>query len=285
LGQRDKVLIGSFVALAALASALGLLSGLGTVEASAEAVERVEGEVHEVKPRTLFVPDTSTGLEALGPQSPAAGYTSAGEFLAAYWGDDWPEIREQNHVSDKWLERINLRDLQAWELAGPEVGDSVIETIDVLDETFVKDSLVCNDLRGKVDLERSELRLELPGGVSQDFEPIRDIARRHRAMIAEAGRSYRTSLERAVREYWSADRAVHHPIVMPITQRPRDAVFHLRSARQWWVFDITLTAKEYPGLAKKKALVESLQAACVEEIATELVRLREAAPATEDEEN
>lgn len=277
--QRDNVLIGSFVALLALACAAGLLSGPGTVAASSDAIERTEGVDHSRAPHVLHAPDASSGLEALGPQSPAAGYTSAGAFLAAYWAEDWPAIRKQNHVGDQWLERINLREIFAWEIAGPQVGDSVMETLDVLDQSFLRDNLICRDSRGTVNLDHSVLQLELPGGVSQDFESVRAIARKNRALIAEATRSYRNDLQREVRAYWNADRAVHHPIVMPMTKRPKDAVFHLRSARQWWVFEITLTAEEYPGLAKKKDLIGALRTTCVDEIATELVRLRATAVA------
>jgi len=283
LQQRDKVLVGSFVALLALACSVGLLSGPGTVAASSDAIERTDGVDHSRAPRLLTVPDRNSGLEALGPQSPAAGYTSAGAFLAAYWGEAWPAIREENNVGDQWLGRINLRELCAWENVGPQVGDSVMETLDVLDQSFLRDSLICRDSRGTVNLDHSVLQLELLGGASQDFDSVRAIARKNRALITEATRSYRNDLQREVRAYWNADRAVHHPIVMPMKERPKDAVFHLRSARQWWVFEITLTAGEYPGLAKKKDLIDALRTTCVDEIATELVRLREAAaPGTQD---
>ncbi len=220
-------------------------------------------EVELLRPVALRASAAQKASPAAAPSAPSS-FASARDFLAAWWGERWPEVLERSAVGEGFLDRFPLSELKDWQAARSAVIANSVDYVQRMSAT--RSHMLCRDERGYVDLESGLLQLTVGDRKVSDASAIPDTMRQHKESLSACGTRYWSAVSAAVHKAWAHGSIEHQPILPAFSAPPTDALYQYSGALHGWCYQVVLMAEEYPELAKAQAALQAAQRACLDDL-------------------
>lgn len=238
---RTILVAGGCAAAAGLAFlAFGRTSRGGrTEEAPARIAQHQVAEVPSVAARV------EAPSQASAPPEPA---TSVEQALAAYWGEDWPRIREQMLTSGKSLDLDAPFDFVPWDEAAPLLEKQI--RLEEAQRAGLANAMVLwpEELSTRWLVEECpSVRVPAGGLTPEELEAIDEVARPHNEQLRVHGEFWADKIEAHLMDQWTSGRIEKAPYSTYGLSKER-GFYATAYAGAGWSVVITLKEEEWPDM-------------------------------------